>query len=334
MFYSNKEDSEDKYHYTIYDFNLNEFSDSFDQIEHILPIQNEISTGESEKNEIIGNEENQYLNYTIPNEPLSLLDKENNQNIYDKRITKNLNILARNEKLKNIVNKKIINNKNILKKFINKWLTRAMDNSNENLEIYEEEVENSFLNKKRKDKNKYNDTNIRRKTKHLLFDNILNFSNNTIKKVYNNNIRKGILMKQFFPLNTKPKSELNSEYNKELLNKTIKDIFSDVISQKYTNIPKDHNKKLIKDLLNEKDLNIKNYFTNLFSLTFIQCLEHFRGTKFYNELNGMKLLEEEIKNYDNEKEYAENLQYYFNNYEKIINNKKSRNSKKKNDIKK
>ena len=73
----------------------------------------------------------------------------------------------------------------------------------------------------------------------------------------------------------------------------------------------------------------KDYFTNLFNLTFKQCLEHYRGTNFYIELKGMNLFEEDINNYMDDKEYAEHLGYFFQNYEKIIYNKKSRKPRKK-----
>ena len=282
MFYSNKEDYEDKFYYNSYDFSPYEFPLWFDQNEQR---QTEFSTEESEKYEIII------------------------------------------EKLKNIVNKKIINYQNILKNAINKWLIKAKKNNNEILEISKVDG-NSFLSQKRKKKNKYKDINIIRKCKHLLLEKVLIFINSKIKKFYNNNIRKGIFIKQFKPLNQKQKSESNIKFNQDFLNKTIKDIFSNDICGKYTNFPKDHNQKLMKDLLNENDLNIKDYFTNLFNLTFFQCLEHYRGTKFYNELNGIQLFEEEINNYT-DIEYIEILKYYFKNYENIVNNKKSRKSKKK-----
>ena len=117
------------------------------------------------------------------------------------------------------------------------------------------------------------------------------------------------------------------KYNKELLNRTIKDIFSDNIYGKITSLPNDYNKKFIQNLLNEKDVIIKDYFNNLCNLTFIQCLEHYRGTKFYDELNGMRLFEEEESNKLDQDLYH-HLKYYFDNYEIIINNKKSRKSRK------
>ena len=45
--------------------------------------------------------------------------------------------------------------------------------------------------------------------------------------------------------------------------------------------------RLIKSLLNEKDEKKKNIFMKIFELTFLECLEHFRGTKYIKELNNM-----------------------------------------------
>ena len=46
------------------------------------------------------------------------------------------------------------------------------------------------------------------------------------------------------------------------------------------------------------------------------------------ELNGIKPFDEALKQYDNEPDYKTCLKYYIENFEQIINNKKSRNKKK------
>ena len=178
---------------------------------------------------------------------------------------------------------------------------------------------------------KFSDDNLRRKCKHILLDNLLYLINYKIRILYNNNIGKGILKKELKKLNQKQKSDSNIKFNKEFLNKSIGEIFSDKISSRITNCPPEHNKILIQSLLNEKDINIKNYFNNLFSLTFFQCLEHFRGTHYYPELKEMNTLKNELQKYSNI-DYASNLDYYFHNYEIIINKKKSRKSRKQKEI--
>ena len=145
--------------------------------------------------------------------------------------------------------------------------------------------------------------------------------------IYNNNIGKGYLIRQLRTLEQKKKSDCNLRYYKDLLNRTIGEIFSDKISSRNTFLPPDHNKNLIQKLLDEKDEQKKKYFINLFGLTFLQCLDHFIEKKFYNELNGMSVLKDELKKYIDE-DYVDNIAYYFNNYEKIINEKKTRKMRK------
>ena len=170
----------------------------------------------------------------------------------------------------------------------------------------------------------YNYSNILRKCKRFFLRSVFLFINNKIIEYKNGNIGKRIVINQLQKLKKKQISNTKIEFNKELLNKKIKEIFSDEISPKYSNYHLDHNKHLIQSLINENDINPKNYFTKLFNLTFFQCLEHYRGSKNYEELNGMKLFNEEIFNED---EDVENLDIVLNNFEKILQNKKSRKPK-------
>ena len=200
----------------------------------------------------------------------------------------------------------------------------------------EDEIEgesDKFLSKKTDRGNKTkttkcSDDNIRRKCKHIVIDLLLEFINRQICFFYNNNIGKGICIKQLQNLSQKQKSESNIEFNKQMLNKSIGEIFSE-ISGRYTNFSPKHNYNLIQSLLNDADVNIRNYFNKLFRLTFLQCFKHFRGTEYHEELNGMRLLKEELNSYSIEDEdYLGTLKHYFLHYEEIINNKKSRKSKK------
>ena len=176
--------------------------------------------------------------------------------------------------------------------------------------------------------NLLSDDNTRRRTKHLVLESTMNFTNGKIRESYNNKIGKGICLKQLIALNQKQKSSPNIDFNKEFLYKTIGEIMSDKISSKFTNFLPDHNKKLIQRLLNDEDVNKRTYFTKLFNLTFLQCLEHYRGTKTIPELKGMKVFADDIKDGKIEENYIDNLEYYLNDYESIIQNKKSRKSKK------
>ena len=181
--------------------------------------------------------------------------------------------------------------------------------------------------------NKFSDDNIRRKCKHLVLKSVLKFINKKIINLYNGKIGEGILKKQLHIINQSQKSNATINFNKDFLNKSLKDIFSENITSRYSSFPLDNNKVIIKRLLNEKDANKRQYFTNLFNLNFIQCLRHFRGEYTIEELEGLNcfkdikldLLKKYI--YDG-KDYVNVLEYYLKNYEKITNNKKGRQTRK------
>ena len=71
---------------------------------------------------------------------------------------------------------------------------------------------------------------------------------------------------------------------------------SEPISTQYKSLPTDFNKKLIENLTNEKDDNKKKFFTEFFSLTFLDCLKHYRKSTTLKILEGMKTFEEDKKN--------------------------------------
>ena len=180
--------------------------------------------------------------------------------------------------------------------------------------------------------NKFSDDNIRRKCKHLTLKSLLDFLNEKIKFVYNGKIGKGIFKKKLRILNQSQTSNANIEFNKNFLNKKLKEIFSENITGRLTSIPSEHNKLIINNLINEEDIQKRNYFKELFELDFIQCLKHFRGEKNIELLKGLKCFneykEEIIDKYKDEgNDYFNNLNYYINNYERIINQKRSRQSR-------
>ena len=209
--------------------------------------------------------------------------------------------------------------------------------NNQKYNTLDKEVKMDITNEKKETKKdntekkhtKYDDDNMRRKSKHLILDSVFNHVNNMIRKLYNNNIGQGILAKQLRTLNQTQKSKGNIKFNQEFLYKNIGEIFSDKISGRITNSPPNINKCIIQSLLNEKDRAKNIYFNKLFSLTFFECLEHFRGTKYFPELDGMDNLKKKLDEYQNDPDYASNIEYYINTYEIILNNKKSRKKRQK-----
>ena len=189
---------------------------------------------------------------------------------------------------------------------------------------------------KKEPHNKYSDDNIIKKCKHLVLKYTLEFINNKIKKVYNGNIENGPLKKELQIINNSQKSNSHAEFNKNFIKKKLGEIFSENISGKYKkNYPHNHNKLLIEELMNEKDENKQSFFNKLFNLNFIQCLDHFIGKKYIKELNGLQYFEQIKDNILNKyKEdgntYIKYLDYYLKNFEKIVNIKEPRKSRKKN----
>jgi hypothetical protein len=190
----------------------------------------------------------------------------------------------------------------------------------------------------RSEHSKFSNDNKRRKIKSLLLKYILIFINEKIYSMYNGNIGKGVLEKKLKTLEQSQISNATIEFNKELLKKKLEEILSKNISKKFTNFNSNHNKLLIKKLINgEEDKNKRNYFKRLFDLTFIDCLKQFRGEEKFEELEGLEFFDnineikfEYLNKYKDGEEYIKKLRDYLHNYEKNINAKKGK-IKKQND---
>ena len=249
------------------------------------------------------------INTPINNNSINLIEnKENDEN--DKTLLFQLNGL-------NLIEQEFTNSFNL------KELTEK-----------KEEKENSsiVLKKKRGRKakgdnegehNKYSDDNLRRKCKHLVLKYTKEYINDKISSMYDGTY-KGMMTKKLLTIKQDQISNATILFNKNFLNKKLKDIFSEEISNRYTNYLSEHNKNLINSLMNDKDENKKEFFCNLFNLRFIDCLEHFRGTTEYFYLNGLTTFDEIKNNFGDDKDYLELLTKYIYNYEKIIFNKKER----------
>ena len=178
--------------------------------------------------------------------------------------------------------------------------------------------------------NKFSDDNMRRKIKHVVLKNLMEFINNKIKEVFNGKIGYSILKKELLTLNKEQKSDATVKYNQLFLSKTLNEIFSEDISGRFSNFPSNHNKLLINNLLNGEDENRNIYFRKLFSLTFIQCEKYYIGIIDIPELEGMKRFNEEKKELEDgqEEEYIEILEYKLKNFEELMKKKKSRKPRK------
>ena len=267
-----------------------------------------------------------YKNYDIPEDIKSFFEKEQNSEL-------DISLKKIETEDNNVFNKIFLEQKTkgTLKKDINKENLNEKVKGNKNSEGKNKEKINKKKGRNPKiggKHNKYSDDNLRRKCKHILINELQIFINNKIREIYNDNIGQGIFLKQLLSMNQKQKANANVIFNREFLYKSLKDIFSENISTKYTILPLNYNKILIEQLMNEHDKYKRLYFQNLFNLTFIQCLNHFRGKEIINELIGLTKLEEIKEKYNFEDVYFNNLIYYFLRYEEIIYNKRIRKSNK------
>ena len=188
--------------------------------------------------------------------------------------------------------------------------------------------------KEKKEKNpqsKFSYNNLKRETKHLVIENVMDFINQKISEVYQGNIGDGLFKKQLMKLNQEQKKNSNAEFNQLFLNRTLKEILSQNITKRIKFYDEDHNKKVIDKIIEEK----KDEFEGLFNLTFLDCLEHFIGNKKIKELEGLTLFSE-LKNFILEKyesdgeSYYNNLELFMKEFQKKINNAKPRKRKEKN----
>ncbi len=190
------------------------------------------------------------------------------------------------------------------------------DNNNDN-----NNINNSIVH------DKFADDNMKKKCKNIVLKCILEFINNKIKKLYNNDIGHGNSEKNLKTLGEESTKTTTAVSYRDFMKKKLKDIFSEKISTKYSNFSPEHNKMIIESLIKEKDDSKKSYFGELFDLTFEDCLKNFRGDTGLDELKGFKNLDdfvkEEIvkKSEENGEEYSKYFAYYIKNYEKLINKK-------------
>ena len=189
-----------------------------------------------------------------------------------------------------------------------------------------------LLNKKRKNNSnekhtKFAEDNIERKCINIILNICLEFINKSIKKIYNGNIGKGVNCKQLFSINLQPYF-YTVDFKKNLLHKTLGEIFSDQISMKYTNYLSNYNIMMIENLLNEKEQDKKKYLEKLFGITFLQCVKKFVGIYNSEELEGFITFNEYKGKLNEDSKYLKVLKDYLINFEENVNKKKSKTRKK------
>ena len=159
-----------------------------------------------------------------------------------------------------------------------------------------------------------------KKGRNILLNSIFRFVNKKIRIIFNNDIGKGISIKQFVKISKKELNHSNVEFDKNYLNTKLKEIFSGDISGKFTNFLINKNEKLLQNLIKI------DYFKELFELTFLQCIEHINGAKFIPLLEGFETLDEILLNEEEKlkENDIENYKYIIENYKQCVENKFSR----------
>ena len=94
----------------------------------------------------------------------------------------------------------------------------------------------------------------------------------------------------------------------------MKDIFYQNTSTKCSDL--NNNKKCIKKLLELQNEKIDN----ILNMTFLQCLEHYGGIKYYLELEGMTTFEEEKKK-NMEEEFIFHYEEQLKSFKEILDKK-------------
>ena len=215
----------------------------------------------------------------------------------------------------------------------NKEIEIKIDNNDTNNintpNILKENNEDKNLNKKRnRDKNinikKISFDKIMRRIKTGVLNAIIRFINQKIEIDYNYDIGKGVCIKQLLSINKKEYSHPKVDENKKFLFKNLEEILATNISEKYTNYIPTHNIELVQNLINKGE-----DYKKIFELTFLDCMEHIRGTKNIDILNGLDKIDDILKlEKDIDENDKENFRYCMMNYKDIIEGKKGRNSKK------
>ena len=258
-----------------------------------------------------------------------------NQNFVKENILDYYNLNeSQNMKMNKNTNMDLYENQDLnmdMNKNIYLYESQIIENKPEDKE--KDKTEKMMLGRKKKNSkeagkhDKYCEDNIIRKIKSTLLDYLRIFINLFINEKYNGNIGEGIFRKEILKMNQE--QIIFGKYDKQFIKRTLKDIFSHKLSKKYSTFDSDHNKKLIELLLNEVDEEKKIEFQNLFSLTFMDALNHFSGAKPLSILKGMKLLEDLCKKFEDDQTYVKLLKYYTFNFKNTIEIKRNRKRNKK-----
>ena len=315
-------DSEDNstlnINYDTFNPNLKVSEDSIDEEKTLfirtLFINRDVKKLSKDKNKNKDNKKNSFQKKNCLDTAITLEKTKTDINIYQLNKEKNKSKIEK-ESEKNVLSKET---KQSIK--LEKNIT-SIDNININTNNLNNKFEKEYLGKKKVNKVKNNNNNLK-KVRNMLLNSLFRFINKKIKKEFNNDIGKGPNIKQFKSVSKKNLSHSKVEFDKQFLNVKLKEIFSENVSKKYTNYLPNKNKDLF---LNLKDY---DYFKKTFELTFLDCIQHINGNKNIL-LDDFETIEEIILQ-ENNKFDKEDIDMYKDiiiNYQTYIENKKERKKK-------
>ena len=295
-----------------YDCSLNE-NDLAHLNDDFNLVGNSFSNLECEKTEL---EFNFFENLLIFNQNTLNINEDINKDITD-----NLYFIGNKRKLE-------IENDFKKKKKTNTLLVKEINNIDDKMLEFKniEKIMSMFEDKIIHNEFKFD--NITNRLKNNLMKSFLSFINKKIEEKYES--PEEIKDLKFYVLNNSLASNSNIKFNRDLINMTLKEIFSNKVSTKCKKVSQDQNKNAINNLLNDKDEERRNYFNKIFNLKFIDVLKYLRG-----ETEGLEILEglEFDKVCWNKIQKKENLLRYFtllmSCYEKLWEERKPRNREKK-----
>ena len=250
---------------------------------------------EDNENENIFNKS--YLGLSPKNSSLSLNTFELPNSVSGKTESNSLEFLSKRKRNRDaIVNGDKENSEEKLDNDENKKIGRRLKD-----EFYENEAKH----------NKYSEDNIITKLKTAIFKYILNHLNQSLE----------FSKYKFYPLNVKLSTCLKKDFNMKLLERTIYDIYNKEDSNKNYINGIDSNKKLIKQIYEQK---IEKKTINILNMKFIDVLNHIREKDLENFL---KKIENKNRGKSNDS-FMEDVKFLLLNYERWFRIKKGRNIKK------
>jgi len=175
---------------------------------------------------------------------------------------------------------------------------------------------------------KYSHDNLQRRCKSLVLNYTLEYLNYQIKKIYKGNIGNGIYVKKLFDISQEQKVKNSSFHIKNIMNMTTGEIFSNIISKRYTSFLPNHNEIIIQRALEEEDEDKREKFKKLFNLTFGDCIKKFLGKDNSEESEGFPIFDDIKYKLNEDDEYLAILKrYLFDFGENIKSKKKSASNK-------